>query len=303
MSSPASATPPPSPASRKGSFLGYFFLGQSKPGERIIISHSNLFYWWPVWLMGFILTALTWIQNQHVAFVPAKTEAVANAQVQVDPQGKPEQLEKRDVFILPEGKKHWQRKTADGQAEIEQPRIYMAHNRTYGALWVATLLLVITITNIPLRGIWSFFIIILVVMLAVLFAVAGWWEWIFSRARLLAMHINMGTFLFSSIVLFIIWLVNFLLFDRQVYMVFSPGQLRVRLEIGGGETVYDTTGMVLQKQRSDLFRHWILGFGSGDLIVRPVGSQHHLDLPNVLRVGRRIKEIETLVKEKVVVTS
>ena len=44
-----------------------------------------------------------------------------------------------------------------------------------------------------------------------------------------------------------------LFFDRQVYMVFTPGQMRVCLEIGDAETAYDTAGMTIQKQRSDLF--------------------------------------------------
>jgi len=62
------------------------------------------------------------------------------------------------------------------------------------------------------------------------------------------------------------------LLDPQIYMVFTPGQLRVRQEIGGGEAAYDTAGMVIQKQRNDLFRHWILGLGSGDLVVNTSGA-------------------------------
>ena len=84
-------------------------------------------------------------------------------------------------------------------------------------------------------------------------------------------------------------------------MIFNPGQVRVRLEVGGGETVFDTTGMVVQKHRGDLFRHWILGFGSGDLDIRPVGVANPIELPNVLGISRVVKEIETLIKEKVMV--
>ena len=61
-------------------------------------------------------------------------------------------------------------------------------------------------------------------------------------------------------------------------------------------------GMTIQKQRSDLFRHWILGLGSGDLIVRTSGAQaHQFDLPNVLSLGRRVREIEELLRMKQVV--
>jgi hypothetical protein len=61
--------------------------------------------------------------------------------------------------------------------------------------------------------------------------------------------------------------------------------------------------MVVQKERADLFRHWILGFGSGDLLVRPVGLGHAIDFPNVLRVGGIVKKVETMMKEKVILQS
>jgi len=47
--------------------------------------------------------------------------------------------------------------------------------------------------------------------------------------------------------------------------------------------------MTIQKQRSDLFRHWILGLGSGDTDTcgRPARKRTIFDLPNVLFLGRR----------------
>jgi hypothetical protein len=59
--------------------------------------------------------------------------------------------------------------------------------------------------------------------------------------------------------------------------------------------------MVFQKERSDLFRHWILGMGSGDLVIRPAGNKDPIDLPNVLFVGHKVQEIQALIKEKEVV--
>jgi hypothetical protein len=61
--------------------------------------------------------------------------------------------------------------------------------------------------------------------------------------------------------------------------------------------------MVFQKKRSDLFRHWVLGFGSGDLIIRPANSREHIELPNVTFVARRVREIEARLKEKVIVAA
>ena len=129
-----------------------------------------------------------------------------------------------------------------------------------------------------------------VVLLVIIFALAGWWDTIFHYLSVLDIRINAGGYFFISSILCAIWLISVLLFDRQIYMIFTPGQLRVCLDIGGGETAYDTTGMVIQKQRNDLFRHIMLGLGSGDLIVRTSGANaHEFHLPNVLFVGRKLQ--------------
>ena len=39
---------PRSPGRLRG-LLGYLILARGKPGEIMVISHSNLLYWWPVW--------------------------------------------------------------------------------------------------------------------------------------------------------------------------------------------------------------------------------------------------------------
>ena len=58
----------------------------------------------------------------------------------------------------------------------------------------------------------------------------------------------------------------------------------------------------LEKKRSDLFRHWILGLGSGDLLVHSAGAQaQHFDLPNVLFIGRKVQMVEDMLREKAVV--
>ena len=33
---------------------------RDQPQEVIVISHSNFFYWWPVWLVGYIMAAVTY---------------------------------------------------------------------------------------------------------------------------------------------------------------------------------------------------------------------------------------------------
>ena len=129
-------------------------------------------------------------------------------------------------------------------------------------------------------------------MLTIILAAAGLWEGIFHRLGQLSIYINLGGYILISTVLLVLWLVNLLVFDRQTYMIFTPGQVRVRLEIGGEETVFDAGGMVIHRERGDLFRHWVLGFGSGDLVIKPMGLSHPLFFPNVLRVASTVKGIE-----------
>ena len=261
-----------------------------------VISHSNLFYWWPVWVVGFLMAGLTYIEPERhlLATVPPGTKAV----LEVNYAG-----EKREAYVLPEGK-HVSRlikvnKDKEKESTPRDPYIHMSRNKNYGVIFCVTLLLVITITNIPLRGMWSVVVIITIIMMSVIFALAGWWDHIFNALELLDIRINAGGYLFISCGLFIIWLFTILIFDKQVYIEFEPGQFKVCTEIGGGEKAYDTIGMTLERQRSDLFRHMILGIGSGDLIVRTTGAQaHQFDLPNVLFISKKVQMIEDLLRRR-----
>jgi len=293
------AAPPPMTRTeaQQVAFWQSFFLGMTKPGELPVYHHSSLFYWWPVWLFGFLFAAITWFGDTHMAIVPDKTVPLEKRQVELEP-GK---TETRDGLVLDEKAKLVTRRNADGQQVPFPATIYMARQKWMGTVFAIVLLIVIVITNITLRGLWSVFVLVVLIMLSIIFAVAGWWETIVFRLGQLAIFINLGGYFMISLILFIFWFITFFIFDRQTYMIFTPGQVRVRLEIGGGETVYDTMGMVVQKERSDMFRHWVLGFGSGDLVIRPAGLGHALHLPNVLNVGKRVRQIEELVREKLVV--
>jgi hypothetical protein len=296
----APAAPKAPPASKTSSFLAYLFLGASKPGEIVVYHHSNLFYWWPVWAFGFAMAIITYFSDKHMAIVPPGTIPAKAVHGEALIDGEKVDLADRDILVLAQNKHHLKSKDSTGQELIVKPDMFVAQQKSVGTVYLLVLMLVIAITNVHMRGLWSFFILLVLVMLATIFAAAGWWESIFSGLGQLSVHINMGGYILLSLVLFVLWLINFAIFDRQTYIIFSPGQVRMRLEIGGGETVYDTSGMVVQKYRSDLFRHWILGFGSGDLVIRPNGVAHPIEMPNVLSVGRKVRLIEKLVKEKVV---
>jgi len=245
-----------------------------------IYSHSSLFYWWPVWAVGFILGLLTWMQGNVMAVVPSGTK-VQKETVTVD-----NDRAERTVLVLPKESKF---------EETELHKLKTTTHRGYGVFFATVLLLVIVITNVPLRGMWSVMIIMLIVLLSIIFGLAGWWDRILSAITLLDIRINAGGYFFLALALLIIWLVTFLLFDRQIYIIFQPGSFKVCLEVGSGEKQYDTIGMTIEKERSDLFRHWILGLGSGDMVVRTSGAERHeFRLTNVLFIGRKLQLVEEM---------
>ncbi|MFO0843614.1 MAG: hypothetical protein U0797_14665 [Gemmataceae bacterium] len=266
------------------------------PDEVVVVSHSNLFYWWPVWAVAFLMAALTYLDGSYMVTVPPGSEAVVDAKVFGQHAGKNAEYSNREAIVLGEGRHLPRAIGADPKAEPAPIRLHMTKSKNYGVIFCITVLLVIVITNVPLRGMWSVVVIITIILLSVIFALAELWEKIFATLGLLDIRINAGGYVFLGLVLFAIWLVTLLFFDRQVYVIFSPRQFKVRTEIGGGEKVMDTIGLKLEKQKGDLFRHYILGLGSGDLIVKTTGAaQDHYDLPNVLFINKKVQQIEDLI--------
>jgi hypothetical protein len=253
-----------------------------------LYSHSSLFYWWPVWAVALILGLLTMTQKTLSVAVPVDSIAYKDADIRTT-QG---ERETRNAIVFPKGA-DFVEKTQDGKPL--DPRLHVTPKKSYGVLFMILLVLVIIITNVPLRGMWSVLIIMMVILGSIIFALAGWWDNIINALSLLDIRITQGGYIFLGVALLGAWLLTFFLFDRQIYIIFQPGMMKVCMEVGGGEKAYDTLGMTIEKQRSDLFRHWILGLGSGDLIVKTSGAdRHEFLLHNVLFVGRKLKLIEEM---------
>lgn len=249
--------------------------------ELRVYSHSNLFYWWPVWAVGFLMALITFIDGGRMVVVDR------GATVQRNQEGQDSITFTKDQAVPVDAHNH--------------PALHMARSKGLGVSFCVVLLLIIVVSNVPLRGLWSVMIILFILMLFLIFALMDWWSWIVEKFSLLDIRINAGGYLFIATVLFLIWAVTVFIFDHRSYVSVTPGQVRVSQAIGSGETVYDTVGMTFQKHQNDLFRHWIIGMGSGDLILHRTGTKEEIDLPNVLFVGSKIKEIEQLIKEKEVV--
>jgi hypothetical protein len=252
-----------------------------------VISHTTLIYWWPVWLVGFILAGLTYADGTRLAVLPAETEVKAlqlNKAYELTVTNPPApSLESAAA------------NTAKGQAAFS---VRVSGNRNYGMVCIVVVLLVIVGSNVPLRGLASIIAVLAVLLVTVLFAYLDWWTPILDYLGGLHVQISLAGYLIPSAVLLVAWLAVLFLYDPLRYMVFTPGQLVVHKEIGDLREVFDTTQVEAEKRRSDLFRHWILGFGAGDLIIKVPSQSLQIELANVLFVNRRVTEIANLMKMK-----
>ena len=117
-------------------------------------------------------------------------------------------------------------------------------------------------------------------------------------------HITAAGYLCIATPLFVIWLAVFLFYDRLNYARFTRGQFTIHHAFGTGATAYEVLGLSLEKRRDDLFRHWLLGIGSGDLVIRTGGpTGRTFELPNVLFVGSKLVTAQRLLQERRVVNA
>src|SRR5262249_12638831 len=188
----------------------------------------------------------TWfVDGSLMVTVPQGSKAVIAKEVKYDAPGvvngeMPKDDLPAEIIVAPHGKQ-LPRKEKDDPFP-EDPRLHMSKNKNLGVLFCTVLLLVITITNVPLRGMWSVVVIISIALLAVIIALVGAWEKIVTTLSFLDIRINAGGYFFLSGVLCGIWALAVFVFDRQTYIIFTPGQFKVCQSIGEGEQVYDAIG-------------------------------------------------------------
>jgi hypothetical protein len=269
-----------------------------------LYSHSDIFYWWPVWFLGFLFALMTYWDHSRLAVVPEGTEARRDWRVEVAPG----HIEAREGLILPQssaGRQVHLQPTGETSASnplppAEQPLAHMARNPYLGSWFFITLLVVFISTHAPLRGLWQWIAVLVIVLGVYVGLLHEWWGPIMNWFRLMHIHITMAGYLFISTWLFAIWLVTTLYFDRLTYMIFSAGQVRVRQTIGEGEKVYDVTNMNIELLPNILIRHRVLGFyDAGDLIVRTGGPRSEVfHWSNVLRVRSKLRRIERLLQTR-----
>lgn len=279
----------------------------SKPGavaqdsaayrEIKLISHSSLFYWWPVWFIGFFMAAWTYVEDHRLTVVP-KDATLSTGATETDGRNTFKTYILKTATPLPIPSQRAVEHTDQNRPGDAFP-VHVSQHAWLGSLFVLVLLLVMVITNVPMRGLWSFLVIILLIVVGLFITVFHGWDEIFERVANLRIYINLAGYLTIAVVTLIVWLLAVFIFDRRTYVIFTPGQIKVCEHIGDSVRTFDTFGVTFEKQRDDLFRHYILGFGSGDLILRTSGAERHeIKMPNVLGIGWQLRVVENMLRER-----
>jgi hypothetical protein len=154
-------------------------------------------------------------------------------------------------------------------------------------------------THFSVRGAASLTFIFAGLALSLFLAYMRWWDDILRAFRQLAIFMNLGFYVFFSTAVFIAWVSAVLFVDRFTYWRFRPGQMIYHSVLGDGEQTFDTHGMSVDKKQDDIFRHWVLGLGSGDVQILTTGAKKaEFLVPNVLFVGGKLARIQQLVAMK-----
>ena len=216
----------------------------------IVYGHSALFYWWPLWLAGYVMALLTWLH--HV------------------------------------------------QADIGDKSEWFYPSRNLGVIFTLLLLLLIVVTSIKIKGIKAALIIAALAFLTLLFVHLDWWEAILGWLGNQSISLSLGFFLFSSSLLFVVWLISVFVIDHWSFWRFRPGQVTHEYLGGIVNNSYDTDNMtILLNRQEDFFRHWIIGLGSGDLRLQTMGGRGvEMSVVNVLFVGAKMSKIQRLIATK-----
>lgn len=224
--------------------------GKSPPDHVNLVSHATLFYWWPVWAVGYIMAFVTFFFGETVSI---------------------------------------------GQAPAE--RIH--YSNSLGLIFTMVLFAVLIVTNMTLRGMTAVAAVLGVLLVTVVFSLFGWWDAILYLIPDLTVHMNFGFYVLISTLVFLPWALAFFVFDRLTYWRIEAGQITRERLVGGGEESYDTSGIVFEEFHDDPFRHWMLGFGSGDLKISVRGAKNtEFLLPNVLFANHKVTQAQDLIKRK-----
>lgn len=217
----------------------------AKVPQVIVYGHSWLVYWWPIWVLGYIMALLIWLHPIRV--------------------------------------------------QVGGTTVLVSSSTNLGVIYALAILITILITNTYMRAV-SLIVVLVIGFLVLLFAYLDWWSTILSWFGHRAVFMDMGFYLFFSTALLLVWLLVVFGLDHLSFWRIRPGQVTHEYILGAVESSFDTQNMVFTKQQNDLFRHWILGLGAGDLQMQTMGGKGEIaKVSNVFFLNGKITKIQRLI--------
>ncbi len=210
-------------------------------------SHSEFFYYWPLWLVSFVFGDITLFFGSHVAVEGLSTS----------------------LLVMQE--------------------------TGYGLVYIMVLAFSLFATGVNLRGVWALLTLVCLIFGVFLMSYYGVWDTVSSWVIQQPVYLNHGFYLAIGVMLFLPWCLVVFLFDTRKYVKIESNTVTIVHEIGEGARAYDTIGVMMEKKLDNFFKHYLLGFGSGDLVIRTSGGSNEvIHLPNVLGVDKVLNELENL---------
>lgn len=221
----------------------------TKAPEVVIIGHSRLLYWWPVWVLGYVMALLTW---QHPVGVQVGNHTVS-----------------------------------------------VSSSTSLGVIFALVVLFTVLITTTKMRGVTSLVVVLVIGLVVLLFAYLAWWPAIVAWFANQTVFMDLGFYLFFSTGLLLVWVLTVFGFDRVSFWRVRPGQVTHESILGAVENSYETDNLVFIKRQNDVFRHWILGLGSGDLEMQTMGGRGVIvKVSNVAFLNWKVSKIQSLIATK-----
>ncbi len=182
-------------------------------------------------------------------------------------------------------------KSADGDQKV----ILFHPSPWLGLSFIGLVLFVIVFTNVRARGVYSFVLLLLAGAIVWATRKIPGIDTAFGWVSLLRVHLNLAFYLTFSLLLMLIWLFVTVFVDHFSWWRFSPGQVIEEHWIGQATGhAYNTEGMIIRRLPDDLFRHRVLGFGTGDFVVKPAAGDP-FEIHNVWRANIKQRRLERMI--------
>ena len=186
------------------------------------------------------------------------------------------------------------------QAVVGLKREWFYPNQNLGVIFTLLLVVLTVVTSTRIKGMKAALIIAAGAFCTHLFVHLNWWEAILGWLGHQSISLSFGFYFFYSTLLCLAWVISVFVIDHLSFWRFRPGQITHKYLGGIVENSYDTDNMTFTLNRQDdFFRHWFIGFGSGDLHMQTMGGQGmKLGVENVLFVGAKMFKIQRLIATK-----